>query len=303
MIKTWVALLWLAVFLVLAPVVKAETIGVIITRDTPFYEEIHSSVLAHLSSRESNLKFVVQRPFPDTVAWSNAARKIMASGADVIVTYGAAATMAVLRERPNVPVVYAGVYSGAAAAIRGKKVYGVQSRPPLSSLVRYLKEARQIEKIAVVYNSREADSLYQFGEITGACGKYGISTAGIDLMKTADVAIVASEHGADALYITGSSAANAVYGTIINVARNQKLPVASLLYDKQKQPMMMLSPDPADEAVLAAGLIHDVLHAREPASPRVECRKFVLTYNLKSASDIGMKTSFGLLMDASEVVH
>jgi putative ABC transport system substrate-binding protein len=53
------------------------------------------------------------------MSWVNAA-KLVAVGSDVIVSYGAPATLAVMNETSDMPIVFAGVYDPQSVGITGK---------------------------------------------------------------------------------------------------------------------------------------------------------------------------------------
>ena len=73
-------------------------VGVIMTADIPYYRSMHQSMFVALKQQlppGEDVEFILQRPFPDPIAWSNAARKLIAIEVDLIVSYGAPATQAV----------------------------------------------------------------------------------------------------------------------------------------------------------------------------------------------------------------
>ena len=68
-----------------------KTIGVIMTGDIPYYKAIHKAFLAGLSEHgfgPGKVNVVLQTPAPEAMSWTNAARKLIAIDADVIVAYG-----------------------------------------------------------------------------------------------------------------------------------------------------------------------------------------------------------------------
>ena len=147
---------------------EKKTIGVIMTGDIPYYSKMHKAFTARLS-REGygDVQVVLQRPYPDQVSWSNAARKLIAVDVDIIVTYGASVTLAAINERTSIPIVYAGVYNPDAIGITGKNTTGSISKVPTSSLIRYLKGITAITSLGVLYSDIEKESIKQAEEIEG----------------------------------------------------------------------------------------------------------------------------------------
>ena len=78
------------------------------------------------------------------MSWTNSARKLVAVGSDVIVCYGAPATLAVMSETSDIPIVFAGVYDPQAIGITGKNITGVSSKVSVATLDQEFKEHSQI---------------------------------------------------------------------------------------------------------------------------------------------------------------
>ena len=140
--------LCLLVLIAAAPgVLHAEKrIGVIMSGDIPYYGTMHETFVGELTTRLADadrVEIVLQRPFPNPISWSNAARKLIAFDVDLIVTYGAPATQAVIHEKSSIPLIYAGVYEPERAGMTGNNVTGCGFKVPLSSIIRYFKGGRR----------------------------------------------------------------------------------------------------------------------------------------------------------------
>lgn len=291
-------------FLVVPRICRAETVGVIITRGSSFHEEIHDLLAKNVVKRKSDIRFIVQRPYPDPVSWSNAARKLIASDVSVILTYGAAATMAVLKEKPGMPVVYAALEGSVAQGIKARNVTGVQSPLPLQSVLRYLRDMTNVETLGVLYNSWEEDSVAQVAEIKAAGQKYGIRVIEYNLRKSADLPSLFPGAKMDALYITNCATVGFVYQTAMGLAANRNIPVASLIYDKQKQALITLAADLEEQAAMGADTLLSVVRVgtAQGIAP-LESKKITLIYNYRSSQEMGLRTSLGLVTDATEVIY
>ena len=145
-----------------APDLRAEKrIGVIMTGDIPFYRAIHETFVAELNGwsaaagKSEKIEIILQRPFPNSISWSNAARKLIAFDVDLIVTYGSPAALAVIHEKTNIPLVYAGFYEpDEQQASSARNVTGCGFRVPLSSILRYFKRVKNINTLGVVFKSK-----------------------------------------------------------------------------------------------------------------------------------------------------
>ena len=144
------------------------------TGDIPYYAEIHKSFVSELNRRldgSEEIEIILQRPFPDTISWSNAARKLIAFDVDLIVTYGSPAAQAVIHEKSRIPLVYAGLYEPEQAAVNKKNVTGCGYRVPLSSILRYFKRLKTISTVGIVFSSVEEDSVRQYETMKLLCSQ------------------------------------------------------------------------------------------------------------------------------------
>ncbi|MBI4824354.1 MAG: ABC transporter substrate-binding protein [Nitrospirae bacterium] len=284
----------------------AATIGIILTSDVPYYNEIHDALISRLVKRgySERLKFIVQKPYPDPVAWSNAARKLIAADVDIIVTYGCGATFATLRERPDVPVVYAGVYEPVLSKQRAKNLTGVTYNLPVSSILRYLRTTTSIKTLGVLYSSMEEDSLHQLEEIKALSPKYGFSVTGLNLKKTADITVVLSESKTDAIFLTSSSLVNAALPTILNITRNKKIPTGSLLTCGEICALITLTADPKEQGSEASDKLIEILNGKSPRDiPVSHSKNTELIFNMKNANDIGIKIPIELVTEATKILY
>ncbi|MDA8325702.1 MAG: ABC transporter substrate binding protein [Nitrospiraceae bacterium] len=282
-----------------------STVGVILTRGTPSYEVSYDALVKYVSGRK-DVKFILQRPYPDPVSWSNSARKLMAVDVSAIVTYGASATFAALKENPGVPVIFVGLTKTTAAMVKGKNVAGVYSSLPLASLLRYLKEIQATRVLGVLYDSREADSAHETAEITKVSKEYGISPVKLNLVKAGGVAALLANARIDALYVTECATAGTAYQSILGAMWDRKIPVASLIDDSRKpaQALITLAPDPVEQGQLAGQLLLEALE-RSSASGlgRVESGRFSLIYNYRQSVVMGLRISLGLVTEATRVIY
>ena len=116
-------------------------------------------------------------PSPDPLSWTNAARKLVVAEVNVLVTYGAPAALAAIRETKSIPIVYAGVYDpGGCRASSARNMTGISSKVPMTSLLKYLKKMTPFTRIAVVYNELEPDSVRQAEELGELESQYGFKT-------------------------------------------------------------------------------------------------------------------------------
>lgn len=301
-----VSLIVLVAFCLVPASAKAETIGLIMTHEIYDFKKIHESLVANLSKRgyADKVTFLTQQPYPDPIALSNAARKLLAADVDIIITYGSAPTVAVLRERPRIPVLYAGVYEPIADGLKNKWATGVCSKFNISSLVRYLRSSKSINTLGVVHYSLEKESTYQLKELEQLSGKYGLKVATLDLKERANLSAILNDLEADALIITSSLPAGSSLPTILRISSIRKIPTASLMNNDKATAMITLTSDPEEQGRLLADMLIQILEGKSPAEiAPVCCRKIELVYNVKDANRMGLKISMDLVTEATKLIN
>ncbi len=282
--------------------IEKRTIGVILPSNVTYYEEIHTHFLKKMEATivARQIDFLIQKPFPDPIALSNAARKLIAHNVDIIFCYGTEATIATLKERPDQPVIYVAGYTPALERYRTKNSTGVEFKTPISSITRYLNSMKEIKTLGVVYNPLESDSLYQLDEIMRCCPFYKMTVIKLIIKRPSDIRQVLENINVDALIFTTSSIANIALSNF----REYRIPVASLLPRRDAKPVISLYPSPKKQAEKAAAIIQAVLKGKKPHEiARDSGADMELIFNLGEAQRMGLRIPADLLTEATEVIH
>jgi len=303
------SLLLSTVLLCCAPLVLAgETlIGVVMTGDTPYYAEMHKAFVDTLKSSipsGEKIEIILQRPFPDPIALSNAARKLIAADVDLIVSYGSPATLAVIQEKSKIPHVYAGAYDPEAAKIAGARMTGCGYKVPLSSFLRHLKSLKEIATLTVLYSGLEEDSVRQVDELRRLAGEQGIGLQKINITKYGDIGGIGAQLTGDAVFITGSAVVNAWLDDILKIVKEKKVLSASILPDQNEAGVVLtLYLNPHDLGAKAAEMVARIRRGEQPeAIGSVIFRHTELVFNVREAKELGVKPSINLIAEATKVI-
>lgn len=305
MIKNRLILIAIIVYLLSPNLLNAEkkTIGVIMTGNIPYYTKMHKAFVSRLS-REGfgNMEILLQRPYPDIISWSNAARKLIAVDVDIIVTYGGPATLAAVNEKPSIPIVYAGVSNP--SGISGKNITGSISKVPVSSLFRYLKGLTSISTLGVLYSEAEKDSIKQVEDLADISRELGFKVAKIDMRKPEDVKKIKTSGKLDALFLTNSASVNMSLDSIIETARASKLPTASVLKGDDSGVIITLSASSEEQGEMAAEKVIKILRGAAPHSiSQTNGKDIELIFNLKESMSLGFKIPMGLVTEATKIIQ
>ena len=288
------------------PAFAAEkTIGVLMTGNIPYYKEIHKAFTEALSSEgvaPGSYTIVLQSPHPEPMSWTNAARKLVAVGADVIVSYGAPATLSLLHETSDIPVIFAGVYDPQAVGIVGKNSTGISSKVPVTSVIKNLRSISNFSKLGVVYSNTEKDTLSQANDVKQLEGTFGFRSVRFNITRVEDIPKIAN---VDALFLTTSCAAMHCVNNIVGLARKAKIPTATTIGGGENSGVILtIAANPQEQGREAARLTARVIKGMKPSSLPVELPKKVdMIINLKEATDMGLKIPFDLLTAATKVIR
>lgn len=275
--------------------------------DIPFYGAIHDIFVSELNRRfagAEDIEVILQRPFPNPISWSNAARKLIAFDVDLIVTYGAPATEAVIHEKSDIPQVYAGFYEPAKSTVKSNYVTGCGFKVPLSSFLRYFKRLKTINTLGIVFNSLEEDSFLQYQTMRSLADQQNIKTEKIDIRSKEDLGKLETVKS-DGVLITGSSLIHLWLDDIVMSFEQKQIPVADIFPDDTESGVLMtLYPPTNSQGEMAAEMASKILLGAKPADiSSIIFRETELVFNLVEARHLGIEFPIQLLIEATRVIE
>jgi putative ABC transport system substrate-binding protein len=280
---------------------KDPQIGVLMSSNTSYFKDIHKAFIDELLVKGIKVKNIfVQKPAPDTMAWTNAARKYVALDMDVIVTYGGPATLAVLSETSKIPVVFAGVYESKSLGSKGNAT-GVITKISIAGVLKILKGIKKFSTLGIIYNSAEKSTLDEVAEIERLSGQFSFKPVKFNTRKRGDISKIKN---IDAIYITSSCVAAMCVNDIISVARKNKIPTVSTMGGLGKKGVLLtMYADPEQQGKEAAHMLDRILKGENPSSiPEVNSKKIQLVINLKEATTLGLTVPFDIRSVATKVI-
>jgi putative ABC transport system substrate-binding protein len=302
----WLVLIPVLIIFLAVPVASAaqKTLGIIMTGNIPYYRDVHKSFTETLAAEGFGpgiIETIVQTPSPEPMSWTNAARKLVTVGSDIIVAYGAPATIFAMGETSDIPIVFAGVYDPQAVGVTGKNATGVSSKVPVASLIKSFKTITNFSTLGVVYNDSEKDTVVQANDVKRLEATYGFKSTKFNIKKASDSPKIAN---VDALLLTTGCAAMHCVSNIIGIARKAKLPTAATIAGGETSGVILtIAADPHEQGREAAKLVAKVLRGAKPASlPIEQPKKIDVIINLKEATAMGLKVPFDLLTSATKVI-
>ena len=293
-----------------------KLVAALLTCDIPRYREVHRAFMKALVQKgydQSNVEVITQTPNPDPISWANSIRKFNAIGADIIITYGAPASITALHEANDIPVVFADVYGPVECGLAkgmsstGHNMTGVSSKVPLVTLIKTAVELKPVRLLGVVYTAREEGSLVQLRELRRIAAQLGIGLAEVNLAGASGLdAALATLFAArvDSIYVSECAAGSRGFEKIVHRAGEMKIPVLSQMPGAaQKGALLSLEADPTEQGQVAADYAARILGGKKASSiPIATPKKVELIVNLKTARMLELHVPFPVLSAATRVL-
>ncbi len=273
--------------------------------DLPFYSEIHEELVRELFEKgyDQKIRFIVQRPNPDTLAWSNAIRKVIAYDASLIIVYGSGAARAALYESSSIPIIYAAVYEPERSGIKGKNIRGVGYKVPVSSIIRYLRKTGDIKKIGVLYSDAEPSTKTQYNDVKDVCKTLSLDVVEIPIKRPSEIGERLRLLSYDSLLLTSSALINKYFPDYILIFRKKSVPLVTVMDGLEEYSLITLSSDPRKQgAILAKNLIQFINNGDIDSIKNTALLKNSLTFNMKLAIELGLDIPIELLTESDRVI-
>ncbi|MBI5189442.1 MAG: ABC transporter substrate-binding protein [Nitrospirae bacterium] len=286
-----------------------KSIGVVMSGDVQRYQDAHKAFVGALAKHgfdQNKVEIFVQTPNPDPMSWTNSVRKFVGVGVDVIVTYGAPAALAALKETSSIPVVFSYVYDPQSCGLKKGNSTGVSSKVPMTTLLKTLKSITPFAKIAVIYNPDEKDSVVQLDEIKKSASGLGFQVSEVAARSASEVKgkVPGAAKDSDCVYISCSAVVSREAVGIIGATNKAKTPAVTQVAGlAEKGALLALAPSSAEQGEAAAEQVAKILKGGSPSGMEVENAKRVdLVLNLKAANTLGLKVPFDVLNAATKVI-
>lgn len=303
--------LWLTPVACLA---QERLIAVVMADSTPRYQDIHSVFVANSEAFcGTDCRIYVQSPHADVMSLRNSVRKAVALGADLIVTYGSAATLAAQAESPPVPVVFADVYDPVKLKLiseksrTGRNMTGVRGDAPVQALFNYFTDATKTKKLAVLYDQGSPESNLQKTTLEESGRKRGITIVPLGVIDTQEhlAALEAIPVDTDGVFLASSEHSEKVLSLCLQYASEHKLPVMTQRSGAaQMGALMVLETSHVEQGERLASLAEKILAGEKPGDITVQTPRLVeFVVNLKVAKEYGINIPFQTLSVASRVVR
>lgn len=268
-----------------------------------------------------NLKIVYENAYGNIATANQIAQKFVGAAPDLIlaITTPSAQAMLNANKDKNIPIVFSAVTDPLGAKLiqsldkPGEHVTGTMDLPPLEdqlSLIQKTMGKKNI-KLGVVYNSGEANSVYQVKRVQAMAHKYGIQV--IPKVVDSSTKVISAVHSlvpqVDAIYAPLDNVVAAAFPSIVKACLendyNKKIPVfASDPEGVRQGALATIGFTHYQEGMLAGRIVSRIFAGEKPSNiPVTGPESSELYINTTSAKALGMEIPKSVLQSVSEVVR
>ncbi len=290
----------MVIFLLVAQVVPAagagKRIGILAFSEQPRYLEAVKGFMARLKEAglgEPQAEFIIKNSEANKALAAELVNDFTTAKLDLIFTVGTHATLAILQEIKDVPIVFAQVYDPVEAGIAkdwqssGNNTTGATTKIPMSKVIDSLRLFMPVKNLAVLYTPGEKNSEAQLRDLEDIQTKYGIKVVPVPLSKPEEVKqlLPIVLHTTDALYITGSNFVDSQISIIVDMATKARMVTISHLEDLiEKGVLLGVGPNSYLVGRLAGRKAVEILKGAKPSSIPIETPKHIeVMINMKTA--------------------
>jgi putative ABC transport system substrate-binding protein len=290
-------------------------VAVIMTGNLECYRQAHAAFMESIDQgipAEEGMRVYVQTPNPDPISWANSIRKAVGLGADIIITYGASASLAAKSEARNTPILFADVYDPVALHLvrnplrPGGNLSGISSKTPLDTLVKTFREIHAVRSMGVLFSSSDLGSLLQVKRIEELGHVFGFEVLKRDIGNPQDIpeALAFFAGRIESLFVTESPALHHGLVEVVDFSRQKSLPLLGQIPGlSDRGALISLEADPVEQGELLADYLRQVLGGSKIGKLPVRTpRKVSLVINLGVARSLGYKVPFQALSLATRVI-
>ncbi len=280
-------------------------IGVIFSANIPYYSALYDKISKSLKKTlgKNRVDFIVQRPNPDPLAWSNAIRKLIVYDAELLIVFGSGALKTTMYEDVEIPVVFAGVYEiENKDYLKRKNLSGVFHKIHLTSIIRYLKKTKKISTIDILASEIEDSSVSEANNFYKMCKSFNIHCTLHTIQNYSDIASYLTTSRTDALFITESALLAKYIPEFSKEFLKRKIPIVSTMPGLDNVTLFSLKPDIKVEAKALSQLIVNVYKKKAEKKHFHLITKTSLSFNFGIAKTLETNIPPELLSSADEVI-
>jgi len=286
------------IFLLFSVEANAEKkVGIFLFSDETRYTLAVKGIMDKLKEegfKEPTTKFIVENAEYNKANAADLVKKFASRRMDLIFTIGTSATIPIVREIKNTPIVFSIIYDPVASGIAkdwkssGNNTTGASTKIPMQKILNGLKVFKSVKRLAVLYTPDEKNSEIVLKDLQETQPIYKIKIIPVPLTTKDEIVQILPEviRTSDAIYVTGSNLVDSQVSMIVDMANKAKVLTVTHLEDLvEKGVFFGICIDPYLNGRLAGEKGIKILKGAKPSSIPIETTKeYKLIINMKTAN-------------------
>ncbi len=186
--------------------------------------------------------------------------------------------------------------------LTGKNATGIGSTVSVEAVIKGLDELKKFDKLGVLFNKSEKDTIVQVKQIKRLEKKLGFKTVLFNVRNKMDIKKIKN---IDALLITTSSTCVKDIDDIIVVARKERISTAALIGGcAEKGVVLTVTANPHEQGRELANIVKKVLGgAKTSEIPVKQPEQIEVIVNLREAKTLGIDIPVNVLSTATGLIE
>jgi putative ABC transport system substrate-binding protein len=233
---------------------------------------------------------------------------------DLIYVFGTTATQTVLSEVKDLPVVFNAVNRPLEAGIiqswarSGNNATGASNLVPVASQMQALQKVVKFQRLGIIYNPRESNSLIQRKIAATLQHSLGFVLEDFQITHASDLPVVMPllKNRVDAVFIPADSLMISLGEALAHWINKLKLPSLAAMESMVRDHGLLLGLQPSyyQLGMLAAQKAHRILEGESPGQIPSSCLDYYqMTVNMQTARKIGVQIPISILVMANTIIR
>ncbi len=293
-----------------------KSIGVIVWDDDKLYTDAKQAIIEQLNAAgfgEPKSKFTIEVASGNKARAAQIAQKFATAKMDMIVSLGTSATVAVLKETRDVPVVFSMVYDPIDSKIAedwkssGNNATGTSNKVMMSVLLENLRQLAPVKNLAVLYTPGEKNSEAQLKDMQAAGAQAGMKIIPVPLTSKEEATPLVTDVAGkvEAIFLSGSSIVGDALPAVVEIASKAKVITVTHQAEKvEKGVLLGVSANSFLLGRLAGDKAVKILKGAKPSSIPIEPQKKPdVIVNMKTAKAGQITVPPAFLKSATRVIE
>jgi len=248
-----------------------------------------------------SVQFVLSTTNPDPSSWANAVKRAEGHDVDFIIAFGAPLVHSAIKEKVEIPIIFADLYETKLVEGAKGKVGGVYNNIPAATVIKHLSAVKAVGTLHVLYCPFEKETEIQAEKIKQIAAFEKINTQLHTITSTSKIPEIKLGNN-DALFLTSSVVLETGISRIVAFANTHNVPVVGLSDTVVKSGgLFAIAPEPKEQGIALGNYVTNYIKTNK-LPQNVQLTKVDFIVNLQAAKKLNLTVPFAILNNATKVI-